>query len=78
MDSLECIELKELCLMPCLVGNGKFLPSLGPAFADHPPPVGCCHAASESMLVFSLPVRWLECPLHCLPVLIEIAKVMFF
>ena len=58
-----------LYFMPCFVRDTNFFSSLGPAVVDNPASVGRSHTAPESVLVPSLPSRWLECPLHSLPCL---------
>jgi|GEM_PF-6372286 len=53
-------------MLNCLfAGYGKLLPAILTAVSKHPTSVGCCHTLAESVLIFSLCARRLECTFHC-------------
>lgn len=52
-------------MLNCLfAGYSKLLPAILAAVSEYPTSVGCRHTLAESMLIFSLSARRLECTFH--------------
>lgn len=62
--TLYALEL--LVLQRLFVRNGKLFPAFGPAGSKYSSAVGGGHSFTEPVLVFSLPLRWLESAFHVL------------